>query len=352
MGRATVGWCLVALAALVLQAGKGAAAQSNPVRNAAPTPTPDELATNAAWTYAQVWERVDIAALQLALINLKPEEIGSPLWPAPDALPIGGKALDRFAAALIEATLIPQCDFLWDRSPGPAVRLPHLGNLRASGRLMAVLARRSVDAGDARGAVRFLAAGYRIAGHTSMDRVTVASMYAGSIFQAVDAVAAMTLATGALEQSDRDELRAALATLDEADPFRGAASARGEAELLAQWMEGRVAVGALDELVLHIRSSLAGAGRMNIDTDAITPQVATLAAFDATLAESWPALEPIFAHWNDADTEAFRSARRAELLIPVPPEQAQLFYQRWSRDRDAFRARLVGLAAPIPSAPR
>lgn len=317
-----------------------------PSLSPAQAPRPAVVA-NAAPVYIQHWNQLDMSALQFALLSLKPIEIGDERWPAPDALPYEGKALQSLADGIVEAAAIEHCDFGWDRTRGPATLLPHLGNLRASGRLMAVLARRQIDAGNPDGAIPYLAAGYRVASHAAQDRVNAGSRYAMSIFEAVDAVTTLAMTKTALTDEQRAELLAAMETLNPEDPFYGAAGVRGEAQLFAEWMEGRIATGQNREVVEHIRSSLAGAGRPRIQNDPIIAKTSSLENFDIALAEGWSFLNPIIEHWNDQNTDqlqkAFSNAIRNEIMLPVTPETVRYFYYDWSKGRELYNARLNAL---------
>lgn len=305
------------------------------------------LVANAAPVYVRYWNQLDMSALQFALLNLKAAEIGDERWPAPDALPYEAGALDTLTTGILEAAAIERCDFGWDRSRGPTTELPHLGNLRASGRLMAVLARRQIDAGNPDGAAPYLAAGYRIASHCAQDRLTISATYAMSIFETVDAVTRLALTKTAFDETGRAQLVAALKTLNPEDPFYGAASIKYEAELLAAWMEGKIATRQNTEVVDHVRSAIAGSGRTRLLMDPVIEKTASLESFDLALTEAWGYLDPIIEHWNDSDStllqDAITKAIKDGMSLPVVPENIRTFYASWSAGRDLYLARLKGL---------
>jgi len=315
----------------------------------APAQATRPAADNAASVYLRHWNLLDMSALQFALLELKPGEIGDERWPAPDALPYEADTLDALAAGIMQAANIERCDFGWDRSRGPGTELPHLGNLRASGRLMAVLARRQIDAGTPASAVPYLDAGYRIAAHCAQDKLTVSSSYAMSVFETVDAVTRLMLTKTALEDADRARLVAALKTNNPADPFYGAASVKGEADIMAAWMEGKVATGQSNEVIEHVRGALAGAGRVRIQTDPVIDQTANLENLDRALLDADGYIDRIVRHWNDANPlelqDAIAQFIKSGIVIPIVPETVRDFYGPWSAGRDLFAARLHALSA-------
>lgn len=308
-------------------------------------------ADNAATLYLAAWNKIDAIALQAAVFEVTPDLLQNLMWQhSKPTLP--PEVREEYINDIVTASRVPNSSFNWDRTAGPAAEFPHLGHLRASGRMLALEAREAVLRGDGAEAARLIAAGYRVAAHAAQDEVTIASTYASSIFLHTDVVAEHAVNRGLIDADAKREVLAALQRLNPRDPFNAAAAVRGEMAIMIAWMDGKIIFNQNNDVAEHLRTAAAIVRRADISMGPIRASVASRDAFHDTLNITRPFFTRAIEHWNDDDAgktfDALEEARRQGILIPLTPETVAQFHAEWLQYRRAMRARVESLGGTWP----
>lgn len=138
---------------------------------------------------------------------------------------------------IIAASRLPECDFGIAYSDGFMALLPHLGKLRASGRLLiadAALASAEGRHADAAGNV---AAVYRMGRHLHGERTLISCLVAQAVIASGHARVRAMIDASQLSRESAAALQAELARFPEEDMFSIRASLAAEGSLVASWTD-------------------------------------------------------------------------------------------------------------------
>lgn len=208
-------------------------AQANPpIVNAQAIPADP---TNAALAYWRVW------SLEAATLADKvKEQYVAEKGVAPDselATLLRAPETRTTINQIIAASRMPECDFGITYSDGFMALLPHLGKLRASGRLLiadAALASAEERHADGAGNV---AAVYRMGRHLHGERTLISCLVAQAVIASGHARVRAMIDAGQLSRDGAAALQTELARFPEEDTFSIRASLAAEGALVASWTE-------------------------------------------------------------------------------------------------------------------
>lgn len=136
---------------------------------------------------------------------------------------------------VLKGAFMDECDFEIDYSHGFDTLLPHLGQVRALSRLLAVDARRLEFAEDLNGSATRTAALYRMAGHVGRDGVLINSLVGMAIANVANEQAGR-LASKDLSDADRKIILNAIDSLSAHDPFEVLDAIALEKEIVLTWL--------------------------------------------------------------------------------------------------------------------
>ncbi|MHC4208987.1 MAG: hypothetical protein ACYSWT_04655 [Planctomycetota bacterium] len=134
-------------------------------------------------------------------------------------------------------------DFALDYSQGYELLLPHLGQLRNVGRLMAADAKVRLHDGGAAAAADQIASMYRMSDHLGDDATIISSLVGQIIYEAADQVAASGIDRGAFGPAESGALRDALKQMEQDDPFSMTGAVETEQVIMLDWLRDRYADG-------------------------------------------------------------------------------------------------------------
>lgn len=135
----------------------------------------------------------------------------------------------------LKGAFMDECDFEVDYSQGFDTLLPHLGQVRALSKLVAVDARRLEVAGDVSGSATRTAALYRMADHISEDGVLIGSLVGMAIANVANQQTAR-LAGKELSDKDRKLILDAIDVVSTDDPFNVLTAIEMEKEIIVSWL--------------------------------------------------------------------------------------------------------------------
>ena len=131
---------------------------------------------------------------------------------------------------------IEHIDWRIDYSQGANTLLPHLQPMRTATQIIAAESRRAIEAGDSDTAAAMLAAGMRMADHTSSEPVLITSLISMSQVALIDRQVQQSIDRGQLSQADaKTVLEAADAMLAD-DPFGYFEAGMNEQKVMVDWL--------------------------------------------------------------------------------------------------------------------
>lgn len=194
---------------------------------------------NAALQYATVFYTTD-AELFTKTGDLDMTKVGIDKDKLPEDFKAAAAVIrtkgDGTIGALLEASRLSKCDFELAVEKGIMVLMPHLGKMRAAGRLLRADARRHLLDGDAVGAAERLAAMVRIGQHCRGDSVLISSLVCVAITNAAAEEAEAQLESGKLTPEARQIVAAAFKAVPAKDPFAMKGAIRGEQRIFLGWV--------------------------------------------------------------------------------------------------------------------
>lgn len=138
---------------------------------------------------------------------------------------------------IIAATRLPECDFGIAYSDGFMALLPHLGKLRASGRLLIADAALASAEGRHADAAENVAAVYRMGRHLHGERTLISCLVAQAVIASGHARVRAMIDASQLSRESAASLQAELAHFPEEDTFSIRVSLAAEGALVASWTD-------------------------------------------------------------------------------------------------------------------
>lgn len=256
--------------------------------------------TNAALVYYRTWMTANarLDEVHFALNDIEDDDTLTTLTPeeAQQLLIDEHKVIETY----LEAAALERCDFGIAYQDGWYAVLPHLGKLRATARLLAVDARRLLDAGDADAAAERAAAIYGMGWQVAGDRVLISSLVGLAIVHTGHELTEALIDSGELGEQDRDDLIARLERFETSeDPFRVRTCIAMEGAMTAGWLDrlfGETRLGnRLFEDGFLVGDDTGMRGQLNaLDAEGIRVEAARMSEY----------YQRVIDVWNDEDAVA------------------------------------------------
>lgn len=264
-----------------------------------------------------------------------------------DPSPAVFDALERQRGSLRvigRASRLSRCDWGLERELGPELLLPHISLLRQSADMLAIEARRTLDAGDTVAAAHWIAAGIRFAAHAGADGSMLETLVAFECFRSVDAVAQRMARLGLLDAEGRALWREALGRIGHDDPFGMRASITREGEAMSAWV---AAMGATPEgksrffEILGRIVSMSGRAAFDGNRIRMSARIEQAGGWVAAADGISKAYEALLDAWDGEDPEeGFRSVvRRLDEgeFGPVAPVLVPSVTRLWQKASEAHQ---------------
>jgi hypothetical protein len=201
-------------------------------------------------------------------------------------------------ADYIHASTAETCDFQLDMSKGPYLLMPHLGLIRDLARAARIEARARLMDGKADEAADLIAAMFRSSGHVAADGILINSLVSVAIAVQAAQETQVLAASGKLSDKAREQILAAIKSLDAKDPFNMLGAMKGESRMFLPWIRTQIGPAGGADLVriakeLHGKDdpSFAQIGRMS--PEEAKAELDRLEAYYAKVISAWTAPEPV-----------------------------------------------------------
>jgi len=194
---------------------------------------------NAALVYWPAWSQITpdlgekLRAIDWAKVGASTGESALP-QPYRDAAAMD--TLFTVTDELVRASKFARCDFEIRYDDGFMALLPHLGKAREGARLLRLAAHERLVQGNPDAAVAYIGAMVRGAAQIAGDRVLISSLVGFVMGTAACEEATTILESGRLTAAGRDEMLAALRSLDTPDPMNIRATLAFEGEVIPGYL--------------------------------------------------------------------------------------------------------------------
>ncbi len=256
--------------------------------------------------------------------------------------------------ALLEASLLEQCDFGVDYQKGFEALLPHLGKMRRGAMLLMLEARVLADRGDIDGAVDRTRAVYAMAEHVTDDRILISSLVSLAMFRLADEMVISLQEAGLLAPDHSATLGETLMRFDQNDPFAIKRSIESERDITLSYLRRIVVERGIEGTIAYLDSlmetdeDLEAEMRSAIpDEKSLDRQIASYEEYYTLVLQAWDRPD---AQSRISDLEKLYIEGKDGYIVGNLAVAARTIHTRYIEGGEHYRQtmRRVGLSAPEP----